>query len=728
MAVAFDAGNLVHVAKAIRKAHPAALLVICGDDDTATEAKTGTNPGRVKAQEAARAVRGVCVWPEGLADGGSDFNDLHQSAGLDAVRELIEAAIECGPQSARKRTQAPATHPGPENAPAGRDRAARGRSDEAEGDAPRVDWFRVDDGGLWFDPPDDGSGGASRPLKICGPLHVAALARDVRDTGAALLLEFDTRFRAGRRWLMPLSMLAGDGTAYRAELLNHGFMVPTDSKRRAHLTAYLQSRKPAELVRIVDRVGWHDAAGGAKVYVLPRETLGDDGGERVMFQSEAPTDGTFGQRGTLDQWRERIGRLCVGNSRLTFAASCAFAGPMLAWAADTDGRGVHLVGDSRSGKTAALRVAASIWGGRDYMQRWRASDNGLEGIATQHSDGVLCLDELAQLDAKVAGESCYMLSNGSGKIRGQRSGVGSRAVLTWRILFLSTGEIGLADHMAEANKRTRAGQELRMIDLPADAGAGYGVFEELHGHESGGTLADALRLDVLRTYGTPGRAWLEHLTSNTEGLSHKLRERMAAIESAIVPDAASGQVRDAGRFFALVAAAGEMATADANLTGWPEGAAIEAARRCFNAWIAARTGGIGLSEDAQILRQVREWFGTYGEMNFKRWGVTDSDHAPAVPMMTGWRKPDYGDDHNTTGDRVQVEVGRTWYTLADKFRSTVCKGLPYRRALDLLKARDLLILEPSGRALHRARPPGETEHGADVYRIKSAILSASDEE
>ena len=40
-----------------------------------------------RAQEAARAVRGVSVWPEGLADGLSDWNDLHQSAGLDAVRE-----------------------------------------------------------------------------------------------------------------------------------------------------------------------------------------------------------------------------------------------------------------------------------------------------------------------------------------------------------------------------------------------------------------------------------------------------------------------------------------------------------------------------------------------------------------------------------------------------------------------------------------------------------------
>ncbi|MDO9145118.1 PriCT-2 domain-containing protein [Rhodoferax sp.] len=94
VAVAFDAGNLPHVAKALHQAHPAALIVICGDDDTDTHAKTGNNPGRDKATAAARAVTGLAVFPEGLPAGASDFNDWHAAAGLDAVRACIEAAID----------------------------------------------------------------------------------------------------------------------------------------------------------------------------------------------------------------------------------------------------------------------------------------------------------------------------------------------------------------------------------------------------------------------------------------------------------------------------------------------------------------------------------------------------------------------------------------------------------------------------------------------------------
>ncbi len=63
MAVAFDAGNLAHVAKALRSAYPAALLVLCGDDDVQTFARTGNNPGRDKATAAARSVQGLAVFP-----------------------------------------------------------------------------------------------------------------------------------------------------------------------------------------------------------------------------------------------------------------------------------------------------------------------------------------------------------------------------------------------------------------------------------------------------------------------------------------------------------------------------------------------------------------------------------------------------------------------------------------------------------------------------------------
>jgi len=63
--IAFDAGNLIHVAKAVRAKYQQAKLVVCGDDDYGNK----DNPGRIKAEQAANAVNGVAVFPfrEGVA-------------------------------------------------------------------------------------------------------------------------------------------------------------------------------------------------------------------------------------------------------------------------------------------------------------------------------------------------------------------------------------------------------------------------------------------------------------------------------------------------------------------------------------------------------------------------------------------------------------------------------------------------------------------------------------
>jgi putative DNA primase/helicase len=63
VAVAFDAGNLEPVAIALRKKYPVAIIIVCADDDRATEARIGRNPGREAAERAARAIGGRLALP-----------------------------------------------------------------------------------------------------------------------------------------------------------------------------------------------------------------------------------------------------------------------------------------------------------------------------------------------------------------------------------------------------------------------------------------------------------------------------------------------------------------------------------------------------------------------------------------------------------------------------------------------------------------------------------------
>ncbi len=719
VAVAFDAGNLAPVARTLRRHWPAALIVVAGDDDRTTEARTGTNPGRAKAKAAAVAVGGVAVFPEPLPEGGSDFNDLHQAAGLDAVRDLVEAAIHAHPAGKPAAQAAPADGPGDSAHGVRHAPQAAGSGESAHTFEP----FTVADSGVWHQGRDQ-EGKPKAPEWVCSRLDVDALTRD-QDGGAwGYLLTFPDPLGRVKTWAMPARMLAGDGGEYRAALLNQGLRIAPSPRARNLLTQYIQTRQPDAFATCTDRIGWHGRA-----FVLPRETIAPPDAERIVFQSENQTENTFTVKGTPEHWRDRVGALCVGNSRMVFAVACAFAGPLLRPAGVESG-GFHLRGDSSSGKTTALKLAASVYGGANYLQRWRTTDNALEAIAAQHCDCLLILDELAQVDPKTAGECAYMLANEQSKARATRTGT-PRARLAWRLLFLSAGELGLSDHMAEGMKRTRTGQEVRMADIPADAGAGLGAFENLHGHEGGSAFARHLTGQAASLYGATGRAWLQWLVQHADTLKARTREASATLAAQLVPEAASGQVERVGARFALVGAAGELATA-AGLTGWPKGESERAARACFNAWLAAR-GGIGNGEVVAMLRQVRRFLETHAEGRFAMWHRSADDHAPKTLMRAGVRRMLGGDgrpvktdaDHQREyGERMPALLGESvsfeYFILAETFKGEVCQGFDHQAVARALLDHDCLVTKEPGRLSVSERLPGIGQ--ARCYRIPPAIF------
>lgn len=65
-----------------------------------------------------------------------------------------------------------------------------------------------------------------------------------------------------------------------------------------------------------------------------------------------------------------------------------------------------------------------------------------------------------------------MLANGQGKARANKEG-NAKAIQEWRLSFMSTGELTLADKIAEDGRgQAMAGQAVRMLDIPADGGTG----------------------------------------------------------------------------------------------------------------------------------------------------------------------------------------------------------------------------------------------------------------
>lgn len=93
VAVAFDAGNLIHVTQALAKRYQGVHILVCADDDFLTEG----NPGVQAASAAALAVSGAWLAPVFAADRGqqkiTDFNDLHAIEGLHQVRAQVETRL-----------------------------------------------------------------------------------------------------------------------------------------------------------------------------------------------------------------------------------------------------------------------------------------------------------------------------------------------------------------------------------------------------------------------------------------------------------------------------------------------------------------------------------------------------------------------------------------------------------------------------------------------------------
>ena len=279
--------------------------------------------------------------------------------------------------------------------------------------------FRLTHEGVFY----SGEDGESRP--VCSPLEILARTRDAKGHNWGLLVEFDDPDGARKRWNIPARTMTGDfGKDVLGPLVDMGLrLAGTRSSRNARndLQSYFQGFDSAQRARLVTRLGWHDSA-----FLLPEQQVGSHT-EHLHFYEAGAQLPPISEAGTLEQWQEQIGALCVGNHRLAFVASVAFAGPLLHMLGHESG-GFHLYGDSSGGKTTHLQVAASIYGGPRLVRSWRSTDNALESIAAAHSDGLLVLDEIGMCDPRIIGETVYMLGNGTGKARANDRGQTGRQV------------------------------------------------------------------------------------------------------------------------------------------------------------------------------------------------------------------------------------------------------------------------------------------------------------
>jgi uncharacterized protein (DUF927 family) len=483
------------------------------------------------------------------------------------------------------------------------------------------------------------------------------------------------------------------------------------SNRRKDIEAlrdHLLQANPNTTICSVPSHGWHNAQfiDNADFDITQQE------GQRVMIlDPNVATGHRYNAAGTLEDWQNSVGRLSAGNSRLVFTICAAFAAAMLEPLRHPN-IGLHLRGISSIGKTTALYTAGSVWGGGGgegnnlgFLQSWRATANGLELSCALHNDSLLPLDEISLVNERDIGDIVYSLGNGIGKRRATRD-IRSRPVIQFRLIFLSCGEQSLQEMMAAAGRRSRGGQESRLIDIPADPGHNRGIFETLHEHPNGAILSQCLTQAAKMYYGTPSRALTKYLTHNRQEAIAEVKERQAHFVAKLqLPEDAAGEVYRVCGSIGMIAAVGEMVTRE-GFSGWDfqEHLPTWSAHMCIQSWRLER-GDTYQAHDIQAgLKGISYFLSRYA---YRFQNLT----TPPLNMQ----------DRAGFWEEDVTNECRRYYIFRPVFINEVCKGLDSRLILKALEEHHLLVTNEDDRYTYGKKITGEGR-----FRFYAVLSSVCD--
>jgi len=551
-------------------------------------------------------------------------------------------------------------------------------------------------------------GDASIERFVSDLIAVVAEARDNSSNSWGKVVRFCDGDGLTKQLYIRNSDITTNGGAIVRALGDMGLSISTELKMRDAFLHYLNLAPPLEQEKAIcsDRIGWHD-----NVYLLPDNTVIGNVALRYVFTG-TQTANHNPTKGTREEWTANVATLCRGNTLLIMAICISFASVLLRLLKIESG-GYHIYGESSTGKSTTLYVAASVHGDPEPPESWRTTSNGAEARAKRCNDALMILDELHQSTPGEAGDASYMIMNGKGKQRANVLG-DARNVAEWRVNCLSSGEVAYAEFIKSGGGNSRAGQEVRMVDIAADMELGMGIFEDIHGAKDSHTFAEQLKKASSDYYGTAIRPFLERLVLNMAQLEPAFAETKEQFFKDFVPEGSSGQVQRVASKFAVAALAGEMATS-MGLTGWEEDEAYNAVGCCFTRWLSTR-GTTGQQEAEKAIEQIQNFLRRHGLSRF-------------VPIHDiGGFKLKHPDRQvqNQAGFRLEKTDGTYEYMVfPESFTREMCKGLVSKTATKTLVDRGYLKVERDGKPQVRRRLPGMDQ--ARVYHFTSAILTDAEE-
>lgn len=652
--IAIDAGNLLPVAQVMRQQYPQAQIIIAADNDHPTDDQPNT--GKDAAEKAATAVAGWVSLPP--TDYKTDWNDYHAQNGLEAATAAFSDSTY-QPQGESVGVQLKAIDGGKITAMG---------SDPLK---PRVESRK--DGIFWVSPKVDNESGEiiNNESWLCSALDVIGTGRDDKDQYLVI------------RWLafgsakpttaaIPLADI-GEREGWRT-LKAGGVNVTTKSSLRAILADWLQRSGSRDLWRVAHATGWQCGA-----YIMPDGEIIGTPENPVLFSGRSSAAAGYTSSGTAKSWREYVAHLSFGNYSMMTGIGAALAAPIIGLVG-ADGFGIHFYEQSSAGKTTTANVASSLYGNPDLLRlTWYGTALGLANEAAAHNDGLMPLDEVGQgADPVSVSQSAYALFNGVGKLQGAKEG-GNRDLKRWRTVAISTGEMDLETFIALTGRKTKAGQLVRLLNIPLSKAVRF------HEYSNGKQHADALKDAYQNHYGAAGREWVKWLTNHQQQAIDAVRAAEMRWRSLIPADYGEQVHRVAARFAILEAAL----LLGAVVTGWDAQTCRDAIQHSYNAWL--REFGTGNKEHQQIIEQAEAFLNAYGLSRFAPLPY-DPTSLP-IRDLAGYRDRGKHD-----------EAPMIFYTFPSAFEGEIAKGFNAKQFAEILRSAGMLTPPNSGRGYQRKSP------------------------
>lgn len=336
------------------------------------------------------------------------------------------------------------------------------------------------------------------------PIMPAAVLRNIETDTEKVQLAFRRTKSQWSKCVFPRSTISNKNKII--ELADKGIFVNSDTS--AALVTYLgtclaNNAETIPIIQSVERLGWVDS-----IFVPYAEALAlDNDGQGAELARAVHS------KGTLEEWAEYIAPLRKQSLYLQIVLAAAFASVLISKVKALPFV-LHLWGGTGTGKTVALKVAASVWGNPEkYMLTLNGTTNALMGTAALLHDLPLLADELQtiKIDTNFQNYDKLIMQLTEGKDRARLTQQSTlKEQKTWTNCFIFTGE----EPITQSN--SGGGTKNRVIELQCKeqiVSKGNAVINFIDSH-----------------YGSAGRAFIEHIASKpAETLQQEFQDLQSAL-------------------------------------------------------------------------------------------------------------------------------------------------------------------------------------------------------